>query len=292
MRRVLVPLDGTDLAEAVLPDARRLAGPDGEIVLIRNVSVTVQDRPEADLETAEEYLNAVAQPLRAEGVAVEVHALAMGDAASAIDQTAQSLDVDMIALATHGRDPAQRLRLGSVAWRVLLRSTVPVLLRHVERDAAEEEEPDQRQILVPLDGSPLAEKALPLAQQLAGEWRAALWLVRVVADPGDAGVDTGVVQDYDTSVDPASAEAYLDHLAGTVPGPVQTRVFTGPTVETLIAAVGELGITDIVMTTHGRTGMSRVIVGSIADALIHHLRCLLVVIPVLALMADELEVPG
>ena len=69
-----------------------------------------------------------------------------------------------------------------------------------------------------------------------------------------------------------------------MPGDVAAEVLVGPTDEALIRAVAELGVTDIVMTSHGRTAVSRAIVGSVVDRLIHDLRCPIVVVPILAAM--------
>jgi nucleotide-binding universal stress UspA family protein len=284
MRRVLVPLDGTDFAAAILPDARRLAGRGGRLILIRDVTTTSHGEltrlyeQQWAAEAARDYLDTVAQVLRTEGVRVQTQPLVMGDAAVAIDEGAEHLHADMIAASTHGRSAAERWQSGSVAWRALLRSTVPVLLRHVdpEKPFAGHSEPDQRRLMVPLDGSALAERALPLAQELAGEWNASIWLVRVVSESSTDARNSGNHENAEV------ARAYLYEIAHTVPGEVHSEVFIGPTEETLVRAVDELSVTDIVMTSHGRTAVSRAIVGSIVDRLIHDLRCPIVVVPVLA----------
>jgi K+-sensing histidine kinase KdpD len=108
MRRVLVPLDGSDLAASMLPDARRLAGSDGELVLVRDAD----DKPHYSEATAAaplNYLEEVAEILRAEGVSVRIRKLTGGDIASAIDTAAKAFNVDMIAVATHGRHGVRRL---------------------------------------------------------------------------------------------------------------------------------------------------------------------------------------
>ena len=285
MRRVLVPLDGTDLAAAIVPDARRLAGPDGELILIRETTTIGHPGPGSQkgqgsaVEMARSYLDSLAERLRAEGVRVQAHPLTMGDAAVAIDEGAEMVHADAIALATHGRDPAGRLQYGSIAWRALLRSTVPVLIRHVDPDEAARPcpEPARRRIMVPLDGSALAEMALPLAVELAVEWQAALQLVRVV---GDRSATDGAAPDGGDDV--GAARDYLRRVADPLGPEVEARVLMGEVVETLVEVVGRSSITDIVMTTHDRTGLTRAIVGSIPDAMIHQLHCPIVVIPVLA----------
>jgi nucleotide-binding universal stress UspA family protein len=285
VRRVLVPLDGTDLAAAILPDARRLAGRGGELVLIRDATGATEGRSaSSSVEMARDYLDAVAQTLRAEGVHVRTHPLAKGDAAVAIDEGAEIEHADMIAIATHGRSPEERLRYGSIAWRALLRSTVPVLLRHVDPEGPDwvRPEPERRRIMVPLDGSALAERALPLAAALAGEWQAALCLIRVALDWSTSEATTP-----EGRPDVEAARDYLQRVANRLGREVEAQVLRGDVVETLVDAVERLSVTDIVMTTHGQTGLTRVIVGGIADALIHRLYCPIVVIPALATVIPE-----
>lgn len=292
MRRVLVPLDGTDLAASILPDARRLAGPEGELILLHSVSraeyeYDTERRRDLDgdegldaVARARDHLEAHAQTLRDQGVAVQTRTWVMGHAADAIDEAARLYRADAIACATHGRGPLGRLVHGSVAWQALAASRVPVLLRHYQAPPAGEiasVEPQQRRILIPLDGSALAEAALPLAQQLSREWSAALHLVRVASYPstlaGMAHTAEAIVQE---------AQAYLHSTASRMAPGVQISVHTGPVVATLLQLAQEADITDIVMASHGRTGLRRAVFGSVADELIHKLVCPVVVVPALA----------
>lgn len=280
MRRVLVPLDGSELAEVVLPDARRLAGPEGEVMLVRDASIAPRYQERFNAEASLEYLKEMANDLRAQGVSVETQMLAMGDAALGVDEAATILEADMIAIATHGRNLAQRLLRGGVAWQALAHSSVPVLLRHVQESEGTvwALELEQRHILVPLDGSQLSEEALPLAAQLAGEWQASILLAQVVPKRMATCLESPAVP-RDNNGDVLAARAYLDHIGENLRIPVEVSVLTGSTLDTLVAAVHEQSITDVVMASHGRTGLSRVILGSVADGLIQRLRCPIIVIP-------------
>jgi nucleotide-binding universal stress UspA family protein len=293
MRRILVPLDGTELAEAILPDAIRLAGPGGELVLIRDVTGPMYDSGYGEYsqryatDVAEEYLNAKAESIRAKGLSVRTETIVLRNIAEAIDRAADEFKADMIACATHGRHRTGLLTWGSIAWKVLANSPVPVLLRHVEHGKAAPSEPKgPRQIMVPLDGSGFAEAALPLARSLALEWQAPIWLVQAVPDPlqppalDPYGMITFTQEELEKMR--KETEDYLKKVASTLPGEVRTSVMVGPTVDCLVDAVGKLAITDVVMASHGRTGLSRVILGSVADALIQQLYCPIIVIPALA----------
>lgn len=288
MRRVLVPLDGTPLAASILPDARRLAGPDGTLILIRDATVPTRVRGvgEADifsLEEAEEFLNATADDLRADGARVETHALVLGDVAYAIDEAAVMYRADAIACATNGRSPMGRLVRGGVTWKTLAHSAVPVLVRNSAPGAAQPRDSSSRRILVPLDGSMLTESALPLARRLARDWAASVVLARVVPlVPGYAVAPfMYTAAAPDGAAEAREAGSYLDEVAAGMPGDVRRQVLTGVISSALIEAVTENGITDVVMASHGRTGLSRVVLGSVADDLIQHLHCPIVVVPAL-----------
>jgi nucleotide-binding universal stress UspA family protein len=139
-QRILVPLDGSDRAEQVLPPAVSVAqAVDAEIILFR-VSIAHVSRSfaeawyvplEGTFETAnriaEEYLSRVADVVRARGVRVTT-ATRMGDVAGTILEYAEANHMDLIAMCTHGRTGLGRWTLGSVADRVLRARCLPVLL--------------------------------------------------------------------------------------------------------------------------------------------------------------------
>jgi nucleotide-binding universal stress UspA family protein len=138
--------------------------------------------------------------------------------------------------------------------------------------------------MVPLDGSALAEKALPLAHELAAEWAASIWLVHVISQYPVSGfprteIDREALTD---EVARLSSQRYLDHVASGLGGDVYTHVLGGSPRDELATAASTWDITDIVISSHGRTGLPRVIVGSVADALIHHLELPIIVVPALA----------
>ncbi|HLJ67114.1 MAG TPA: universal stress protein [Chloroflexota bacterium] len=300
MRRILVPLDGSTLSAAIIPDARRLAGRDGELILVQDVWRTRSDfepgthtTPLA-LDRAAEYLESIADRLRAEGVKVRTETLVIMDRARGIDDAARIFKVDMIACATHARTGLSRMVRGSIAWDAMAHSPVPVLLRHPEQDGAEKRaEPDNRRILVPLDGSDYSEKALPLAAELAREWGhtgpAALYLTQVIPDLDipDTPYQRFDMLPYDLHGQMVEAQTRLDALAAQLPGEPRTHVVAGDIVDNLMEDVGDWAITDIVLASHGRSGLSRVIVGSVTDALIQRLHCPIIVVP--ALVAEKID---
>ncbi len=136
--KMLVPLDGSRLAECVLPHARAIAKgcTVREIILLRVVEppptmgaegIDVVALQQADQEAATAYLARIESQLAAEGFKVSSHVLA-GRAAEAINEFVHNNEVNLIALATHGRSGISRLVFGSVADRVIRSAHVPVLL--------------------------------------------------------------------------------------------------------------------------------------------------------------------
>ena len=138
-KRALVPLDGSMIAEAIVPFILEIAGPlDMEVVLLRVVvpappvlfegasHVIVDDVDKLRTE-AEEYLASIATALRARGVRVTIH-VRVGDAVSQILAGAHEVDADLIAMTTHGRGGLGRLMFGSIAEAVLRQAEIPVFL--------------------------------------------------------------------------------------------------------------------------------------------------------------------
>ena len=138
-RRALVPLDGSMVAEAIVPFILEIAGPlDMEVALLRVVvpapplvvegssHVIVEDVEKLRTD-AEEYLHSVAASLRGRGVRVTVQ-VRFGEAVSEILAGARDVGADLIAMTTHGRGGLGRLLFGSVAEAVLRQAEIPVFL--------------------------------------------------------------------------------------------------------------------------------------------------------------------
>ncbi|MGH7279552.1 MAG: universal stress protein [Candidatus Rokuibacteriota bacterium] len=139
LRRMLVPLDGSPVAETIIPFVSRIARPLGlEIVLLRAVPAVppqvveggarhmVIDNTDRLRQEADDYLRATADGLSTNGFRV-LTAVRVGDAATEIVAGARECQVDVIAMTTHGRTGLGRLLFGSVAEAVLRRAHVPVL---------------------------------------------------------------------------------------------------------------------------------------------------------------------
>ena len=187
--RILVPLDGSSVAERALPVTTRLAqaSSHGSIVLVRAVSST-QSRTirEAHLASAHKYLNQLLPLHMGHGLSIE-RVARLGPATSTILATAQAHATDLIVMCSHGYTGIARTILGSIAREVVYQSPLPILLLRAEGPLPTETHPDAHRtprILVGLDGSAYAKQALlpaaSLITALATPAQGAVHLTRVI----------------------------------------------------------------------------------------------------------------
>jgi nucleotide-binding universal stress UspA family protein len=292
MRRILIPLDGSPFGETVIADACDLAGHQGELYLLHAIPSPTTNRGTGSftgrdaVKGSEAYLEGVAAPLRVKGFMVTKRTVVRSPLSAAIDEAAVEHQVEMVAMATHGRGPGGRMLHGGITWKALANSPVPVFLRHIGTTATRSEWPQRFQIMVPLDGSEYSEKALPVAERLSLKWNATMWLVRV-AEPIPLSAIAVAGARGDQAMEVEQVEAYLASVLAALGGDIKTRCLTGAVVSELAGFARRHNISHVVMASHGKTALSRVILGSVADDLIHELTCGIVVIPALA--AGRLE---
>jgi nucleotide-binding universal stress UspA family protein len=292
-KKVLVPLDGSALAEKALPHAVALArGTASGVVLMRVVppitliepmgaafanSAGLWDLYDEQPALAGEYLHAVAERLASLEVEVATH-VGEGIPGEVIVGYAQEHpEVAAIAMSTHGRSGLGRWLFGSVAEKVLHSSPVPLLLVRPEAERTEQEMPElvdlprYRTLLVPLDGSPLAEQALEQAHALARGVGARLVLLSVATTPfdlklvkRDAEAEWSAAP-WDTAA--AHLAGYLDRITGGLADAgvaVQAQVSYGDVADEILKAARSVEADLIVMATHGRGGLGHLMVGSVA----------------------------
>jgi nucleotide-binding universal stress UspA family protein len=289
-RTILVPLDGSALAERALGPARQLAAAfaarrgaqHAGLILVR---VVPERAPEeralqaAEIEAAERYLCMVADRLRERGESVLVEAVA-GAAAEAILAQTTLWRAEVVVMGTHGRGGVGRLLHGSVADAVVRGARVPVLL--VPARGEEQSGLHGDAIVVPVDGSPFAEGALAHAAELARELATPLAVVHALFwEPSHLAGLTPSPDALDELEE--RARAYVDGLVEQVRRVgVEARgdVVIGPTPWTILEYAERRNAALIVMATHGRTALSRLTMGSVAtDVLTHSRRPLMLVRP-------------
>jgi nucleotide-binding universal stress UspA family protein len=279
LHTLAVPLDGSELAERALPYAIKLASArGGRLVLVRIAlgplpSGANWEQQQLDAVTeAQGYLAGISERMTPR-VPTET-CVAYGHAANGILDVVREIGADGIVIATHGRTGLAHLVYGSVTETILKHSGVPVLVVHARAGEAPATpvDPGSARIIVPLDGSSLAEEALPVALEMlgiAGE----LVLVSVVSPPDKVLIDeAGHVRAYlDQQEEAATREAH-DYLRETAarlqkaqPGlHVACDVRIGEPAPGIVLATLDRGGDLVVMATHGRTGLGRALVGSVA----------------------------
>jgi len=275
-RSILVPLDGSTFAEHALPLAVSLAQRSGgRLELVRAHILYALNEPyfgrlpfdpadEAEWRRQEQlYLDATARWLTAQTEVPVDTALVDGLVGEALLEHARAGKTDLIVMTTHSRGAVARTLLGSIADELVRGAPIPVLLtRPCESPPLLFPEPRLQLLLVPLDGSPLAERALEPAQELARLLEARCTLLRVVES---GSVPTGLLEPAQ-----AEAESYLGRIAAGMREEsldVRVRVAVAPHAAEAIAAEAQ-GSDLIVLATHGRGGVRRMILGSVADKVI------------------------
>ncbi len=291
-RSLLVPLDGTPFGEHALPLAVCVARRTGAAVHLVHVHLptvglagpvlpgAARDQDERRAERA--YLAEVAGRVAARAPDVALHARLIEGAeveglARALLGHAETIAADLFVLSSHGRTGLARWWYGSLADDLVRRTARPLLLAHPrDGEPAWEPEPAFRHVLVPLDGSPRAAQVLPALLPLGTRMGAEYTLLRVVepaplpvVDPtlvAAAPVETAVVD-----AQQAAAREYLERVAGRLrAGParpvVRTCVVLDPQpAEAILSFAREgRGVDLIALGTHGRGGLSRLLLDSVA----------------------------
>jgi nucleotide-binding universal stress UspA family protein len=291
--RLLVPLDGSKLAEAALPAAIAFVqhlGADGAVILgqVGPIEHLVYahgsyfELPGPAQQEMEAYLERVAEVVRTEGISVEV-AHAQGDPARGIVDMAHDHHADLIVMVTHAREGLSRLVHRSVANRVLRETSVPVLLlKQDEQARVHFSLGEHLHLLVPLDGSTSAASVASQAITLAKQLGAAVTVMRSLdlpdlslADKGRAGAATEEIR----AAIPAerhSVTHYLSKMQTLFQSheiPTSIALTEGGAAQDIVAlaqALEDIGKqVIIVLATHGRTGGQRLLFGSVASAVLH-----------------------
>ena len=298
LRKILVPLDDSEHCRGILHVASPIARSLGASLLLLTVvdmdalgphTLTIEVTVPKELveATAHRLLNEVAKDLEADGVNAET-LVVFGRPAEEIVRIAGDTGCDLIAMSTHGRTPLVRGVLGSVTDKVLRSVDVPLLT--ISPDAAHRYRQDSgadEQLIVPLDGSRLAEAALPYTEYLAQGLTAKVLLVRVVKQIGAespysmAMLSASDASDLQEQVEREAAE-YIEGIAGGLERKgieVEHRLLTGAPAQNIADLSQKASRSLVVMTTHGRSGLMRWVLGSVTDALIRTSGDAVLVIP-------------
>ena len=288
--RMLIPLDGSKLAENVLPYARAMARAlDGPIELLSVVDSMDSARTshaghvrsvDAIVETAVQesrrYLEGIARSFTGRPVTCVVE---QGQPEEVIIERAAGDKETLISMATRGRSGIHRWLMGSVAEKVLRGASTPLLLVRGDAEGKNTGEATLKSIVVPLDGSKLAETVLPNAVELAKKLSLAIVLTRAYQIPLSAtyaGAESPYIPNNDALMNLVRDEAgtYLEtkvnelHQNGVEK--VSSILMVGSGADEIIDLARGTPDNLIAMCTHGRSGVKRWALGSVTEKVVRH----------------------
>lgn len=288
-RSVLVPLDGSSTAAQAIPYAARIAAPGARIALVCvveppvnelfNISRSAQVAEQMDFsrEILSREAAVQAERLRDQGFQV-ITALPSGSATDEIISCAHIVHADAIAMTTHGTGGVAHWLLGSVTSRVLHATHIPVLVARAATAMCPTDRVEIESIIVPLDGSAIAEQARDVACDLAKQLALPLRIVRVVDDKSSL-LHAASIDDYAAARWLVEALASARTRAGAYVGGVTARsraagldavgtVLVGSPAATLVQHFGEHPNALVVMATNGEGGAQQWAFGSVAEKII------------------------
>jgi len=292
LRTILVPLDGSTLGERALPIAAGLARRSGATLHVVRVHVphtapplslegmpvTDPDKDSQRWEAEREYVTRIRERLGPRSELDTRIAVLNGPVAEVLATYAALNQVDLIVMSTHGREGMARAWFGSVADELLRRSSVPVLLVRPAQDAqpvaTSEGTP---RIVIALDGSRLAEQVLEHAVSLGRPLGAEYTLLRVVNPLGSMGDLPAVFAPRlgraVAAQHVAEAKAYLAGIARSMKDSgleVRVKVVESErAADAILDEAARHGTGFVAMATHGRSGLTRLFLGSVASRVLH-----------------------
>lgn len=286
LRKILIPLDGSLLAErAVAPGLQLAQAGQSAVTILGAIAPTRMLVPdtyvmggyapvwpdqsaELDRKNTAKYFKQFRQQHTVPGVSLQTQ-IVDGDPAGAILQTAVAQKTDLIVMSSHGYSGVTHWVLGSVAERVLHATPCPVL---VLRQAT-----PIRHMLIPLDGSSLAEEILETAFEVACTFECRVTLLQSIVPLSSTevhfleGMEPGMGGSFQSELQTAATRYLQDIAQSKAPGvPVEVVAMHGPAAQGILDYALNHDIDLIAMTTHGRTGLQRWVYGSVTEKVLRH----------------------
>ena len=280
-KHILVPLDGSKLAESSLPAASYLADKTHAIVTL--IHVIEKNAPEAvhgerhlrNSQDADEYLRNIAENNFSKNILVEfhVHTTEVSSVPKSIVDHADELAQDLIVMCTHGRGGLHDFLVGSIAQQVITMGKTPVLLIRPQNNSNNQPFECKR-ILTPLDNLPDHEQSLPFARKLAELCQADIHMLDVVPTLGTLkgqkaaagkllpGTMTAMLELYEDE-----AQQYLSAHSENIAHDgitVTTEVLRGDPADKIVETSLKIHADLIILVTHGRIGQNAFWAGSVA----------------------------
>lgn len=272
-QKILVPLDGSDAAEFAIPYATDLARKyDAELILLTIAYFAPQpaEGPESFIQSGLRREHRIAEQLRTEGIRAQELTIEQNNPPNTIFNFVASQQISVIVMSTQGRSGMVRWLFGHNLEHVL--STLPVPLLLVR--------PAYEKIVVPLDGSRWSESAIRQAADIARAHNAELILLHVYQSPASSYTDQLALAGQQYMVD-RQYEQMREQLVSLRNGlrreglRAREQIIRSHNPAQAICEFveAEEGVSMVVMSTHGRTGLARWLVGSVAQNVIKNVRC-------------------
>jgi nucleotide-binding universal stress UspA family protein len=304
---ILVPLDGSERAETIIPYIKQLARKENVHVVftqviepkIRSAILNLKkDRevayPLQNIDQIQHYLMGWKHQFQQQGLSADI-LLLRGVAVEGILQAVEFTNADLVAMTSQGKTGLARTLYGNVTSGVLNKIHCPLL---VVQSQQSEKSPEINQILIPLDGSARAEKVINYAQIIAQLYEAKIILLQVVR----RGYQTTTIQDLDSEINEEfvakdlfnrleqnqeieqikKAREYLLNIRSQLQEQdltVDAHLMYGRPIESIITLANDLNIDLITITNQGRTGLSKVLYGSVASGVLNSSHRPLLIVP-------------
>jgi len=280
VEHILVPLDGSSLAERVLPHTVAVGRAlDARVTLLRAVARKPPESGSRAVDPlswhmrkseAEAYMKKMAERLRETGLRADVR-LAEGTAAGRIIDFAREEDVDLIIISSHGKSGVSPWNISSVVQKVILRAYTPTMLVRAYRRVTDELTGLRYgRLLVPLDGSKRAECTLPWARELAGFHDGQLVVAHVVKEPevprrAPLSEEEAQLVERLTTLNRERGGAYLDDVGSRLDLNVEPRLLVSDDPAMALHTLADDEEVDLViMAAHGYSGKKTWPYGSVA----------------------------
>lgn len=275
LERLLVPLDGSERGELALEYARDLAiGLGSEVRLV----CATEKKDAATLNVCNIYLSRLidkmAAQIKAANPKASLHNIVLeGVAADVLLRYAADESIGLIILTSHGHGGIMPWSMGSTADRIMHHSHTPVLMVRTAYKPRSKDSLFSR-ILLPLDGSPLGEAALPYVQHIASALGSEVVLLMVVETimrvHSLGGPDHIVFSEQQVEQMKQEAAAYLEGASKCFPkGKVRTMVRTGDPAQEILKASADEAASLTAMSSHGKSGVSQWMLGSVTNKILH-----------------------
>lgn len=295
-KHILVPLDGSKLAESVLPAAASLASKTKAMVTLFHVieqKAPAEVHRERHLTKADEantYLEAIAQKYFAEDAKVDhhVHSAEVKDVAASIAEHAQELNSDLIVMCAHGRSGVRDVLFGGIALQVIARGGTPVLLLRPSPTSTPEAF-QIRRIMLPLDSESAHDDSFPYAIDLAKAYNAAIIMLTVTPTyatlTGEEAAASSLLPGTTTALLDIKEKDAHDHLQAHVDElsssgfEVFAETARGDSVSMIVSEAERLGADLILLATHRKAGLDAFWSRSVAPNIARRTKLPLLLLP-------------